>query len=75
MNERELQDTLRDILEELMFARDSDPDDEIAELAERTMRIRNLCTFSDAGVLTENKGLVIETDDGRAFQITIVRSK
>lgn len=75
MNDRELQDTLRDILEKLMFARDGDTDDEIAELAERTQRIRHLCTFSDAGVLTMNKGIVIETDDGREYQITIVRSK
>jgi hypothetical protein len=75
MNERELQGTLRDILEALKFARVGDPDDEIAEFAERTQRIRNLCTFSDAGVLTINKGLVIETDDGGEYQITVARSK
>lgn len=74
MNARELQDLLRDLLEELMFARD-DTDDPLAELAQRIGGIRQICTFDDAGVLTTDKGLVIESDDGREFQVTIVRSK
>jgi hypothetical protein len=75
MNARELQDTLRDILEELMFARDDGDDDPLAELAERTKPIKSLHTYDDVQMLTTDKGLVIETEDGGEFQITIVRSR
>lgn len=74
MNARELQDLLRDLLEELIFARD-DEDDPLAELAERTKGIRQIATYDDVGILTTDKGLVVECDDEREFQITIVRSK
>lgn len=74
MNARELQDLLRELLEELMFAR-GDVDDPLADLAERTDGIRQICSYDDAGVLTTDKGLVIECDDGTEFQLTIVRSK
>ena len=33
------------------------------------------CTYSDAGVLTYNKGLVITMPDGSEFQLTIVQSR
>ena len=35
-----------------------------------------VCTFEEAGILTKNKGIVLEIDgpDGDEFQITIVRS-
>ena len=32
-------------------------------------------TYDEAGVLTNNAGLVVELTDGSEFQITIVRSK
>lgn len=75
MNARELQDTLRDILEELMFARDDGDDDPLAELAERTAPIKALHTYDDVQMLTHDKGLVLEMADGSEFQLTIVRSK
>jgi len=74
MNARELQDLLRDLLEELIFARD-DEDDPLAELAERTEGIRQISTYDDVGMLTTDKGLVVECDDGSELQISIVRSK
>ncbi|MDY7110221.1 MAG: hypothetical protein SYC29_16445 [Planctomycetota bacterium] len=74
MNARELQDLLRDLLEGLIFARD-DADDSLAELAERTKGIRQICTYDDVGILTTDKGLVVECDDGTELQVTIVRSK
>ena len=37
--------------------------------------ISNVNTFREAGVLTMNEGLVIRTDDGSEFQLTIVQSK
>jgi len=74
MTARELQDLLRELLEELLFARD-DADDPLADLAERMDGIRRICTYDDAGVLTTDKGLVIECDDGAEYQLTIIRSK
>ena len=73
MNARELQDLLRDLLEELIFAR-GDADDPLADLAERTAGISALRTYDDAGVLTHDKGLVVECDDGGEFHLTIVQS-
>jgi len=32
-------------------------------------------TFEDEGVMTYDKGLVIHTEDGSEFQITIVQSR
>lgn len=74
MNTRELQDLLRDLLEELLLARD-DKDDPLAELAEGAGGIRQICSYDDAGILTTGKGLVIECEGGTEFQVTIVRSK
>ena len=37
--------------------------------------IQNVSTFEEAGVLTNNVGLVVEMQDGSEFQVTIVRSK
>ena len=74
MNARELQDLLRELLEELLFARE-DADDPLADLAERTDGIRQICTYDDVGMMTTDKGLVIECDDGTELQLTIVQSK
>jgi len=74
MNARELQDLLRDLLEELIFARD-DEDDPLAELAERTEGIRQIATYDDVGMMTTDKGLVVECDGDWTYQISIVRSK
>ena len=74
MNARELQDLLRDLLEELIFARDDDGDP-LAELAERTEGIRQIATYDDVGMMTTDKGFVVECDDGTEFQVSIVQSR
>jgi len=74
MNARQLQDQLRDLLETLLFAR-NDADDPAAELAEHVAGIRHIATYDDVGMLTHDKGLVIETADGAEFQVTIVESR
>ena len=74
MNARELQDQLRDLLETLLFAR-NDADDPAAELAEHVAGIRQIATYDDVGMLTRDKGLVIEAADGTEFQVTIVESR
>jgi hypothetical protein len=37
--------------------------------------VRSVASFSEAGVLTYNEGLVVRLEDGSEFQITIVRSR
>lgn len=37
--------------------------------------VDSVSTFQDAGVLTRNKGLVVEMLDGSEYQVTIVKSK
>lgn len=37
--------------------------------------ISDVATFRQAGVLTNNKGLVIRTKCGKEFQVTIIRSR
>lgn len=37
--------------------------------------VQRIMTFSEAGLTTRNEGLVIRTQDGKEFQITIVQSK
>jgi len=34
-----------------------------------------VATFEEAGLLTRNEGLVIKTEDGSEYQVTIVKSK
>lgn len=57
-----------------MFARD-DADDPANELAEHVEGIRQIATYDDLGMLTRDKGLVIEARDGSEFQLTIVQSR
>ena len=38
-------------------------------------RIIDVRTFRDAGVLTNDPGLVVSFDDGRGYQVTIVQSE
>jgi hypothetical protein len=45
-----------------------------AEYDEPSVEIDNIATFEDAGVLTNNKGLVIRLANGREYQVTIVHS-
>ncbi len=73
MNETELQDTLRTLLQELSYMDTDDLDhfDIPCELAE----IERIRTFDEAGVLTQDAGLVITTADGSEFQLTIVQSR
>jgi len=74
MTDRKLQDGLREILEEIINAQ-GDEDDELAELAELLPPMESVATFHDEGVLTTDKGLIIEFEDGTAFQVTIIRSR
>ena len=62
-NEDTLQDALREYITE---GYDS------YEVCWENLRVR---TFAEAGLMTYNKGLVIELPDGTEFQLTIVQSR
>ncbi|HOD84367.1 MAG: hypothetical protein BWX88_03447 [Planctomycetes bacterium ADurb.Bin126] len=59
MNEHEMEDLLANLLQN----EDEAPD------------VRRVTTFEEAGILTYNRGLIVRTEDGSEFQITIVRSR
>lgn len=61
--EETLQDGLRELITE---GYDS------SEICWENLRVR---TFTEEGVLTYNKGLVISLPDGTEFQLTIVQSR
>lgn len=60
MSEREFTDVLQDALYSF-----------IAE----GHTITKIRTFQDAGLLTNNEGLVVTAEDGSQFQITVVQSR
>lgn len=66
MEEQQFQEELRDIFNSLDF---------LAEIDEYPIIVNEVFTFEESGILTKNKGLVVELNDGSEFQITIVRSK
>jgi hypothetical protein len=37
--------------------------------------IRRVQTFEEAGLLTNNRGVVVRTRDGREFQINVIQSR
>ncbi|MCR9292065.1 MAG: hypothetical protein NXI32_05050 [bacterium] len=70
MTEEKLQNLLRDLMSaEEIGLNEDDVNDLAGELQGKAR------TFSDHGVLTNNKGIVVEFEDGSEFQITIVQSK
>lgn len=62
MSEKSFQDLLQAILR-----------DELE--AEPPYYITNVLTFEEAGVPTEDRGLVVKMSDGSEFQLTIARSR
>lgn len=83
MNEIELQETLQNLFETLIDARDEveGEDDDITladfvrDMVDESQEIARATTFEDAALLTSNRGVVLRTADGSEFQITIVQSR
>ena len=48
---------------------------ELLQDEEAAPEIAKVRTFEEAGVLTSNRGVVVQTDDGSEFQISIVQSR
>jgi hypothetical protein len=70
MKAEDIQNHLYDLLVALLENLDDDDDDDDDE----GEGIRRVTCFEDAGILTMNKGLVIECNDGSEFQLTIIQS-
>lgn len=66
MTEQRFQDCLNTLLEAVSFGNHDDWDGKPIDLVR---------SFSDEGVLTYNKGLIVRMEDGTEFQITIVKSR
>ena len=49
-------------------------EEKLSELLERRWQRVGVITFREAGVLTNNRGLVVTLPNGQAFQLTIVDS-
>ena len=71
MNEHELAQAMMDLLNNA-FEAAIDGDVEVpGELTE----VRDMRTFEEAGVLSNNAGLVIRMTDNREFQVTVVQNR
>ena len=64
MNDEDIQSMLRDLLTEPESAADWAALDGL-----------KVATYSEAGMMTYDKGLVLTTPDGSEFRITIVQSR
>ena len=73
MNEQELQDALKALLEQIAF--DDDEERERFGVPDELAQVERVRTYEEEGVLTRDAGLVITTADGSEFQLTIVRSR
>ncbi len=73
MDEHEMQTALNDLFANLILAADCDeyPDDLPDELSD----VERVQTYEEAGILTNNKGLVIRMKTGEEFQLTLVQSR
>ena len=73
MDEHEMQTALNDLFAALILAADCDeyPEDLPDELSEVEM----VQTYDEAGILTNNKGLVLRMKDGTEWQVTLVQSR
>jgi len=73
MNDHEFQDALKALLDEIACM---DGDDlEQFDLPDDLGGIEHVRTFDEAGVLTQNAGLVIAMADRSEWQVTVVRSR
>ena len=73
MDERELQDALKALLEEVAFMDDEERTD--AGLPDELAGVKRVSTYKEEGVLTRDAGLVVTMAEGAEFQLTIVRSR
>ncbi len=75
MDEHELQDALKNLLEEIAFMDDEDREAAGLESANDLADVHRVRTFEEEGVLTSDAGLVITMASGAEYQLTLVRSR
>jgi len=73
MNETEMQDALKTLLEEIAYM-DADDRGQFG-VPDELDDIESIRTFEEAGVLTRDAGFVCRLGDGSEFQVTIVQSR
>jgi len=73
MNDHEFQDALKALLDEVACMDGHDL--EQFDLPHDLGGIEHVRTFDEAGVLTQNAGLVIAMADRSEWQVTVVRSR
>jgi len=73
VNDTELQQTFKTLLDEISYM-DTDDLDQF-DMPEELAEIERISTFDEAGVLTQDAGLVITMKDGSEFQLTIIQSR
>jgi len=69
MTEKDLANCLIELVESDHFGIVAD----CADVPDRA--VRDAVSYQDAGILTNNAGLVVRMDDGSEYQITVVRSR
>ena len=67
-----METALNDLFAELILEADCQEYPE--DLPEELAGVEMVRTFEEAGILTDDKGLVLRMKDGSEFQITVVRS-
>ena len=73
MNERQMQNALESLLANLIEAQRRGRDE--IEMPDGMGEITEVEDFVQAGVLTQDKGLIIRLADGSEFQLTINQSR
>jgi len=73
MNETEMQNALKTLLEEIAYM-DADDRGQFG-VPDELDDIESVRTFEEAGVLTDNAGFVCRLGDGSEFQVAIVQSR
>jgi len=73
MNEMEMQDALKTLLEEIAYM-DADDRGQFG-VPDELDDVECIRTFEEAGVLTNNAGFILKLAGGSEFQIAIVQSR
>ena len=76
MTEQRLEELLQEIIDIYEEHQEEEADEcNDSDISEYEPTFTCVMTFGEKGVLTNDRGLVVKTQDGREFQITIVRSR
>jgi hypothetical protein len=75
MDEQELQDGLKLMLDDALAVALGDLDPEDIEMPEAFEELTRVATYDEVGMLTTDKGLVLRFKDGSEWQVSIVRSR